>query len=66
MAKKRKNKIIDEIKEMEFKIREEAIKNMREVLQMTVESMIEHSEPLSELPRGQVQVFSEPKVRRRE
>lgn len=40
---------------------EEALKNIREVVQMTVESMIEHREKIPEIPE-EVQVFSEPKV----
>lgn len=39
---------------------EEALKNIREVVEMTVESMIEHGEPIPEEP--EVQVFSEPRV----
>ena len=41
--------------------KEEALKNIREVVQMTVESMIEHREKIPETPE-EVQVFSEPKV----
>lgn len=40
--------------------KEEALKNIREVVEMTVESMIEHGEPIPEDPG--VQVFSEPRV----
>lgn len=40
--------------------REEALKNIREVMQMTIESMIKHGEPIPEEP--EVQVFSEPRV----
>ena len=40
--------------------REEALKNIREVLEITVESMIEHGEPIPEDP--EVQIFSEPRV----
>ncbi len=40
--------------------REEALKNIREVIEMTIESMKEHGEPIPEEP--EVQVFSEPKV----
>ena len=41
--------------------KEEALKNIREVVQMTVESMIEHGEKIPEIPE-EVQIFSEPKV----
>jgi len=40
--------------------RQEALKNIGEVLQMTVESMIDHGEPIPEEPG--IQVFSEPRV----
>lgn len=42
--------------------KEEALKNIREVVQMVVESLIEHGEPVPEEPRDQVQVFAEPQV----
>ena len=42
--------------------REEALKNISEVVQMTVESMLEHGELIPEGPASEVQVFSEPKV----
>ena len=35
----------------------DALHNLREVLEMTVESMTEHSEPLPVDPEGDVQVF---------
>jgi predicted RNase H-like HicB family nuclease len=38
----------------------EVLKNVREVVEMTVESMIQHGEPIPEGP--EVQVFSEPVV----
>jgi len=38
----------------------EAIRNIREVIEMTLESMIEHGEPIPEEP--EVQISSEPKV----
>ena len=41
---------------------EEALKNIQEVLQMTIESMIEHGEPVPEGPIREVRVFSEPNV----
>jgi len=40
--------------------KEEALKNVREVVEMTIESMIEHGEPIPEEP--DVQIFSEPRV----
>ncbi len=40
--------------------REEALKNIREVVEMTIESMIDHGEPIPEEP--EVQVSSEPRV----
>jgi len=40
--------------------KEEALKNVREVIEMTIESMLEHGEPIPEEPG--VQTFSEPKV----
>jgi len=40
--------------------REEALKNIREVIEMTVESMKEHGESVPEEPG--VQIFPEPRV----
>jgi len=40
--------------------REEALKNIEEVLQMTLESMIETGEPIPEEPG--IQVFLKPRV----
>jgi len=40
--------------------REEALKNIREVMEMTIESMIEHGEEIPEEP--DVQVFSDPRI----
>ena len=40
--------------------REEAFKNIQEVIEMTVESMVEHGEPIPEVP--EVQVFPELRV----
>lgn len=40
--------------------KEEALENIREVVEMTIESMIEHGEPIPEEP--EVQIFSEPRV----
>ena len=41
---------------------EEALKNIREVLQMTVESMIKHGQTIPEGPVSEVRVFEEPSV----
>ena len=41
--------------------REEALKNIQEVLQMTLASMIEHGESITEEPL-EVEVFEEPRV----
>jgi predicted RNase H-like HicB family nuclease len=41
---------------------EEALKNIREVMQMVVESMIEHNEPLPETTGDDIQVFVESRV----
>lgn len=40
--------------------KEEALKNIREVVEMTIESMIDHGEPIPEEP--EIQVSSEPRV----
>jgi predicted RNase H-like HicB family nuclease len=42
--------------------REEALRNIEEVVRMVVESMIEHDEPIPESPEDQVQVTVEPRV----
>lgn len=42
--------------------REEAIRNIQEVIQMVVESMVEHQEPLPEEPTDLVTVSIEPRV----
>ena len=42
--------------------REEALANIGEVVQMVVESLVEHGEPIPEEPEDEVQVFSEPRV----
>ncbi len=39
---------------------EEALKNIREVIEMTIESMIEHGESIPE--ESDTQVFNEPRV----
>lgn len=41
---------------------EEALKNIHEVVQMVIESMIEHHEPIPETPREDVRIFDEPVV----
>ena len=40
----------------------EALKNIGEVIQMTIESMAEHGEPIPEEPETEVMVFPEPLV----
>ncbi|OIP26765.1 MAG: hypothetical protein COT13_03905 [Chloroflexi bacterium CG08_land_8_20_14_0_20_45_12] len=42
--------------------REEALRNIREVVEMTVESLIEHGEPIPEEPESEVRIFPEPLV----
>ncbi len=42
--------------------REEALRNLQEVLQMVVESMWEHGEPIPEAPAGEVTVIPGPTV----
>lgn len=42
--------------------REEALKNVREVVQMTVDGLLARGEPIPEAPASEVQVFSEPSV----
>jgi len=42
--------------------KEEALKNIREVVEMTIESMIEHGESIPEEPEAEVKVSSEPLV----
>jgi len=41
---------------------EEAVKNIREVVEMTVESMIAHGEPIPEAQSEEVKVFAEPMI----
>jgi predicted RNase H-like HicB family nuclease len=41
---------------------QEALKNIREVVQMVVESLIEHGQPIPDAPADQVQVTVEPRV----
>jgi predicted RNase H-like HicB family nuclease len=42
--------------------KEEALKNIHEVIQMVVESLIEHGQAVPEEPSDQVQVFAGPQV----
>lgn len=42
--------------------REEALKNLQEVVEMVVRSLLRHGEPLPEERAEEVQVFSEPRV----
>jgi predicted RNase H-like HicB family nuclease len=42
--------------------REEALENIRQVLQMTVESLVKHGESIPEDPETDVLVFAEPQV----
>lgn len=41
---------------------EAALKNLQEVVQMVLESLIEHGEPVPEGPTGEVHVSEEPRV----
>ena len=42
--------------------REEVLRNIREVIEMTIEGLIERGEPIPEEPEGEVRVFPEPLV----
>ena len=42
--------------------KEEALDDIRQVLQMTVQSMAEHGEPIPEDPAVDVQVYEEPQI----
>ncbi len=42
--------------------RDEALKNIREVVEMTVHSMMEHGEAIPDHPEAEVRIFSEPQV----
>ena len=42
--------------------RAEALANIREVLEMTVESMKEHGEEIPQEAKGDIQIFEEPRV----
>ena len=40
----------------------EAIENVKQVIQMTVDSMVEHGEAIPEDPEGDVRIFADPRV----
>ena len=42
--------------------REEALRNIREVVEMTIASLIEHGEPIPEEPEAEVRIFPDPLV----
>ena len=42
--------------------KEEALRNIREVVEMTIESLIEHGEPVPEEPEAEVRISPEPLV----
>ncbi len=42
--------------------REEALRNIEQVVKMVVESLVEHGEPVPESPAEHVTVFNEPQV----
>jgi len=42
--------------------REEALRNIKEVIEMTIEGLVERGEPIPEEPEGEVRVFPEPLV----
>ncbi len=42
--------------------KEEALKNIQEVVQMVIESMVEHKEAIPEEPKDEVKIFPEPLV----
>lgn len=42
--------------------REEALRSIKEVIEMTIEGLIERGEPIPEEPEGEVRVFPEPLV----
>ena len=42
--------------------REEALKNIQEVVQMVLQELVEDQEPIPEEPSGEVAVFAEPRV----
>jgi len=42
--------------------KEEALKHIKEVVEMTIESMIKHNEPIPEEPYEEVKIFDTPLV----
>ena len=42
--------------------REEALKNLEDVVRMVLESLVEHGEPLPQGPVGEVRIFEEPQI----
>jgi predicted RNase H-like HicB family nuclease len=42
--------------------KEEALKNIQEVVQMVLQELVEDQEPIPEEPSGEVAVFPEPRV----
>ena len=42
--------------------KKEALDNIRQVLEMTVQSMVEHGEPIPQDPGIDVQVYEEPQI----
>lgn len=42
--------------------KEEALKNIREVVEMTIESMLEHHEPIPTEPQEEIKIFDTPLV----
>jgi len=42
--------------------REEASRNIREVVEMTIQGLIEHGDPIPEEPEAEVRVYAEPLV----
>jgi len=42
--------------------REEALRNIREVIEMTIQGLVEHGEPIPEEPEAEVRISSEPLV----
>ena len=42
--------------------REEALKNLQDVVRMVLESLVEHGEPLPEGPMSEVRISEEPQV----
>jgi len=42
--------------------REEALRNIREVIEMTIHGLIEHGEPIPEQPEAEVRISPEPLV----